>query len=110
MTDGEMEALTRRATRLQHLWSGPFTELPPRHIIRLDLPRRITWLRIVHSKWLLVASYDDEFSTLTCWDISLVVRDSRLPMGEWYLPGPVKSGQIETQENGVVIALGVDSE
>nr|GAT43029.1 predicted protein [Mycena chlorophos] len=76
----------------------------------LYLPQSITWLRLVHSRWLFVASSDDKASKLSCWDLFEVFAGNTLPVAEGFLPGRVKTGKLEVQGHEVVIALGLGPE
>ncbi|KAJ7760687.1 hypothetical protein DFH07DRAFT_957522 [Mycena maculata] len=105
---GTLEALAHRVSRLSVEWE--IGALTPVHDWRLDLPQSITWLRLVAGIWLFVASSDNHISKITCWDLSLVFQGSKEPLAEAYLPGQVKTGEMEMQDSGVVLALGLGSE
>lgn len=82
----------------------------PQTIIRLDLPRTVTWLRLVSSRWLIVASYDTQASVLSCWNIEMALRGEKTPVAECFLPGPVRSAELELQaDGGIVLAISVES-
>jgi hypothetical protein len=106
LTSGEIEALARRTAQLKCCRNSG--ELVPKSVTPLNLPQSVTWLRLVNGRWLLVTSSDLYFSKLTCWDTSLL-RESSEPIAECSLSGPVKSGKVEVQADGVVIALDVES-
>ncbi|KAJ7510506.1 hypothetical protein B0H11DRAFT_1191852 [Mycena galericulata] len=103
-----LEALARRVSRLALRWTtGVFS---PVQDWRLYLPQSITWLRFVAGSWLFVASSDNHNSKISCWDLSLVFQGYREPLVEAYLPGQVKTGKLEVQSSGVVLALGLGPE
>ncbi|KAJ7084032.1 hypothetical protein B0H15DRAFT_849841 [Mycena belliarum] len=79
----------------------------PAEIWRLFLPQSITWLRLVVGNWLFVASSDNHTSKISCWDMSLVFQGYTEPIAEAYLPGQVKTGELEIQNSGIVLALGL---
>jgi hypothetical protein len=106
LSSGEIEALAQRGAQLKGCME--LGELVPKNITPLHLPRSVTWLRLVNGRWLFVASSDPYFSKLTCWDASLIRKLSE-PVTECSLPGPVKSGKVQVQADGVVIALDVES-
>ncbi|KAJ6590932.1 hypothetical protein DFH09DRAFT_190435 [Mycena vulgaris] len=103
-----LEALVRRMSTLSLKWAA--RDLSPVKIWRLYLPQSITWLRLVAGTWLFVASSDDHNSKISCWDLSLVFQGSLEPLAEAYLPGQVKTGKVEVQDSGVVLALGLGAE
>jgi hypothetical protein len=62
----QVEALTRRAKLLSDDWKSGIVK--PQAVVRLDLPRSVTWLRLLCGRWLFVASYDTRASTFSSWD------------------------------------------
>lgn len=111
LDDLEAEALVRRTARLVHLLHTTDTvSFSPKWSTGayIDLSQPVHWLRLVGGRWLLVASSDHSVSNLTCWDISLVTtRGLAEPTAECFLPGPIKTGQVEIQSEAIVIALAV---
>jgi len=103
----QIEALTLRALHLAQDWTHRMVQ--PRSLIRLDLPRCVTWVRIVSARWLFVASSDAFVSSLICWDINAVFKENNVPTAECFFSGPIKTGQIEVQTDGLTIALAVGS-
>ncbi|KAK7017338.1 F-box domain-containing protein [Favolaschia claudopus] len=110
----EASALENLACRVAHLdakWKA--RDLSPVRDYQLCLPpQSITWLRLVAGTWLFVASSDNYVSKLTClffrhWDVHSVFRGHHQPLAEAYLPGQVKTGQLEIQESGIMLALGL---
>lgn len=101
------EALTRRLTVLTHQWNRGVVR--PQSIIRLDLSRSVTWLRLVSGRWLFIASSDARASSFACWDIETVFREVKEPAAECFFSGPVDDGMFEVQHEGIVIALSVGS-
>ncbi|KAJ7161169.1 hypothetical protein C8R46DRAFT_1353790 [Mycena filopes] len=104
-----MESLVVRVSQLARKWQKQ--DLCPVNVWRMDISRSITWLRLVAGNWLFVASSDHDVSKISCWDLSLVFQgytDSE-PIAEAYLPGQVETAQLELQDVGVVLALGVAS-
>ena len=103
----QIEALTLRALHLAHDWARGIVQ--PRSIVHLDLPRCITWVRVVSARWLLVASLDAYVSSLICWDINAVFKGNYKPTAECFFVGPIKTREIEMQPDGLVVALAVES-
>ncbi|KAJ6492777.1 hypothetical protein C8R47DRAFT_1119741 [Mycena vitilis] len=100
-----LEALVRRVAHLDRKWTR--NDLHPADIWRHNLCQSITWLRLVNGSWLFVASSDNYVSKISCWDLSLVFQGSTEPIVEAYLPGKVKTAQVQVQDIGVVLALGL---
>ncbi|KAJ7038935.1 hypothetical protein C8F04DRAFT_331720 [Mycena alexandri] len=100
-----LEALVVRVLRLARRWRN--NDLFPVQVWRLNLCQSITWLRLVAGSWLFVASSDNYVSKITCWDMSLLFQNHMEPIAEAYLPGQVKTAQLEVQDSGLVIALGL---
>lgn len=107
LTAEQVEALTRRAAWLAHSWS--LGVVRPQTIVRLDLPRSVTWLRLISGRWLFVASYDTRTSSISCWDVEMAFRGVKEPVSEFFFSGPVKSAELETQADGIVVAVSVES-
>jgi hypothetical protein len=103
----ELEALTRRAGWLAPNWS--LEVVRPQVIVRLDVPRTVTWLRLILGRWLFVASYDTQSSSLSCWDVGMAFIGEKMPVAECFFSGPMKSAELELQADGIVIALSVES-
>ncbi|KAJ7161171.1 hypothetical protein C8R46DRAFT_1194480 [Mycena filopes] len=100
-----LEALVVRVSQLARRWQKQ--DLCPVDVWRMDISRSITWLRLVAGNWLFVASSDHDVSKISCWDLSLVFQGYTAPIAEAYLPGRVETAQLELQDVGVVLALGV---
>ncbi|KAK7683176.1 hypothetical protein QCA50_013849 [Cerrena zonata] len=121
-----------RDIEAQHLSFAPYwkdistltatqTEKLVSHILQLDLRlsqhrppirrpfyqrRSITWVRTIHSQWLLVASSDDITSVITLWLIdSLLASKSSAPLAEASLPAPVVTGAVDVCGSCVTLAL-----
>ncbi|KII86222.1 hypothetical protein PLICRDRAFT_93683 [Plicaturopsis crispa FD-325 SS-3] len=111
LSSTHLEALTRRLTFSVSIWKRAGETDDPvamGRVVRNDLPRSVTWLRLVYDRWLLVAASDTVSSSLTCWDLSRLMGGDLRPSTECYLPGPVQSGQIDVDSTrGLVVALGV---
>ncbi|KAJ7811564.1 hypothetical protein B0H14DRAFT_2606492 [Mycena olivaceomarginata] len=75
-----------------------------------NLRLSVTWLRLVSVTWLFVASSDNHASKISCWALASVFQGFKEPLAEAYLPGQVKTGKLEVQESGVVLALGLGVE
>ncbi|KAK7017344.1 hypothetical protein R3P38DRAFT_2716808 [Favolaschia claudopus] len=103
-----LETLACRVARLDAKWKA--RDLSPVRDYQLRLPQSITWLRLVAGTWLFVASSDNYISKLTCWDVHSIIRGHHEPLAEAYLPGQVKTGQLEVQDSGIVLALGLGPE
>ncbi|KAF7332394.1 F-box domain-containing protein [Mycena kentingensis (nom. inval.)] len=73
------------------------------------LPHSITWLRLVDARWLFVAFSDESASKLALWDLRWMSEGHPGPIADASLPGRVQTGQVEAQDDGVVIALALDT-
>lgn len=103
-----LESLVRRVSRLTYKWECG--GVSPVNVWRLYLPQSVTWLRLVSGTWLFVASSDDHSSKISCWSLSRIYQGHKEPLAEAYLPGQVKTGKLEVQDSGVVLALGLGAE
>jgi hypothetical protein len=101
----QIEAITIRVARLSRAWDSG--ELAPQCIVRMDLPRSVTWLRLLSARWLLVASSDADTSSFACYDFGGMHSRPAKPVAECFLSGIVQTGEIEMQDDGLIIALGV---
>ncbi|KAJ7108058.1 hypothetical protein C8R43DRAFT_1044313 [Mycena crocata] len=100
-----LEALVLRVARVARQWK--LNDICPVKAWRIHLPQSITWLRLVSGSCLFVASSDNEVSKISCWDLSLMFQGYMNPIAEAYLPGQVKTSQLEVQDEGIVLALGL---
>ncbi|KAJ6578650.1 hypothetical protein DFH09DRAFT_1310634 [Mycena vulgaris] len=105
LSAAELEALVTRVSRLAHRWRSQ--DLCPVKVWRLYLPQSITWLRLISGSWLFVASSDNHVSKISCWDLSLLFQGYPEPIAEAYLPGQVRTAQLEVQDSGIVLAFGL---
>ena len=78
---------------------------PPATVV-LHRTRSVTWVRLLHSQWLLVASSDDVSSSISLWSTgSLLSGGSTEPLAEAFLPAPVSNGATEVEHSSVLIAV-----
>ena len=94
----ELEALTRRALRSA---SASQTAV----VTRLDQGRSINFVRLVHGRYLLVASTKAGESSLALYSLVAIQQKDFEPVARAALPGPVSSGEVEVQSEEVVVAL-----
>jgi hypothetical protein len=102
-----IEAITLRAAHLAVSWNNEI--LKPQSVVRLDMGRSVTWLRLVCARSLFVASSDTVSSSLACWDIATTLKGDKKPIAECFFSGPVRTAAFEVQEEAPVIAVAVDS-
>nr|GAT54755.1 predicted protein [Mycena chlorophos] len=76
----------------------------PRSPIDRSLRKPITWLRLVDGRWVFVAYSNDEISRIACWDLLATQTEA---IAEGFLSGRVESARVETQDNGIVLALAL---
>ncbi|KIJ64534.1 hypothetical protein HYDPIDRAFT_28473 [Hydnomerulius pinastri MD-312] len=110
LSSEQLESIARRAARLESDWYGD--TVAPRSFKQLRIGRSVTWLRLVHARWLIVASSDTQTSALSCWDLAVLTEELTLnnPTAECFLTGPVRSGELRlTSDGGIILAIGVDS-
>lgn len=79
-------------------------------IIPVYQKRSVTWIRLIQSQWLLVASSDDLLSVITLWSVADLLtpsNDTRTspPLAEAYLSAPVIDGAVDLQGSAVIFAL-----
>ncbi|KAK7676987.1 hypothetical protein QCA50_020016 [Cerrena zonata] len=98
-----LETLVVHALRLERRLC--MSETPV--VVPLTQKRSITWVQLVRSEWLLVASSDAGTSVITLWSIPhlLSACDTPVPLAEAFLSAPVKTGCIDAQANTVIFAL-----
>ncbi|KAF7302036.1 F-box domain-containing protein [Mycena indigotica] len=103
-----LEALVFRLTSVANKWARH--DMTPIKSVSLVVPHSITWLRIVDGRYVFVAYSDQKVSVLACWDFWWLQCGDINPIALAFLPGCVDTAQVEMQENGVVLALGLDGE
>jgi hypothetical protein len=103
----QIEAIAVRAARLTRAWDSG--SLVPKRFARVDLPRSVTWLRLVCARWLFVASSDTICSSFACYEIAGALSDNRNPVAECFFAGPVGTADIEIQHGRLVISLAIGS-
>ncbi|KAK7679945.1 hypothetical protein QCA50_016891 [Cerrena zonata] len=98
-----LERLVIHALRLERRFRTSETPV----VIPLTQKRSITWVHLVRSEWLLVASSDAGTSVVTLWSIPhlLSACDTPVPLAEAFLSAPVKTGCIDPEASTVVFAL-----
>lgn len=95
----ELEALAHRALRLDSPCQQPT-------IVRLDSKRSVTWVRLVHGQWLLVASTSSKDShTLGLYSLTHTEEGKPTQLAVTQLPGPVSSGEAQVQRDQLIVAL-----
>lgn len=78
--------------------------------IPLHLTRSVTWVQLIHSQWLLVASSDDISSSICLWSVETLLSGISLePLAEAFLSGPVSNGAVDIDGSFVTIALELRS-
>ena len=104
----QMKALAIHTLRLHHEMTRTCSR-EIRVMQRVDFPKSypITWVRIVHGSWLLIAMSDAESSVLSLYSLqSLLGTRSQDLLAQAFLEGPVLNGLVEVSgEYGIIIAL-----
>ena len=76
-------------------------------------PRPVTWVRMVHGLWVLVACSDALASVLTLRSVRTVLSSSldRPPVAEAeaYFSGPIDGGEVNVEGGTLAIALDIRS-
>jgi len=103
----ETEAVAIHLLRLQRRNFAPVPK-----IIRIDQERPVTWVHLVHGRWLLVATSDKDASCIALWKIADILRDAAhaKPASQAFLPAAVRDGVVDVQDDALVIALSIFSE
>ena len=103
LTSKQVEHLVLHTWRLEQRLShglGPVVDHP------FHQPRSVTWVQLIRSQWLLVASSDDVVSVITLWSVSSLLRSSlSSPLAEAFLPAPVSTGIVDTTGPSIILAL-----
>ncbi|KAK7679974.1 hypothetical protein QCA50_016920 [Cerrena zonata] len=102
LTASQLERLVLHVLRLNHrlrMHSPPIAR-------SLYQRRSVTWVRLVQSQWLLVASSDDVTSIIALWSVSsLFTSKSGAPLAEASLSAPVVTGVVEVIGSSVTLAV-----
>ena len=103
------EVLTRHLLRIQRATASDMISSTR---YTLHQPRSITWVRLIHGLWLLVAASDATTSTLSMWSVQTTLScppGSAAPAAVIYLDGRVNRGEVHVSEEQVLIALEMRS-
>ncbi|KAF7292968.1 hypothetical protein MIND_01196000 [Mycena indigotica] len=79
----------------------------PATLAIFHLTLSVTWVRLIAGNWLFVAASNEFESKLSCYDLS---DRSASGTANAYLPGRVKTGNVEIQNGEIVLALGLGSQ
>ena len=74
-------------------------------VVPLDQIRSVTWVRLIQSQWLLVASSDDVSSAITLWSVPDLLSSNLTPLAEAFLPAPVVHGSVDMEGSYLIFAL-----
>lgn len=96
----ELETLTRRALLSASPSSSPV-------VTRFDQGRSVTWVRLVHGQYVLVAHNKSGESTIALYSVQSIQNGGGkpAPIATATLPGVVSSGEMDVQEDQVVLSL-----
>ncbi|GJE97841.1 F-box protein [Phanerochaete sordida] len=116
LTAAHIEALVKHALCTDTTIRKSY-EMHPFDIAPLHQKRSVTWVKLVHARWLIVASSDASSSVLSVWPIPpLALNDGdRKPLSEMFLSGPVQEGALDIRSDGderakeIIVALDVCS-
>lgn len=100
----QLERLVLHVLRLEHRVSHHLPPVP----YPLHQRRSITWVKLIQSQWLLVASSDDLTSVISLWPVTSVLlprTSAPVPLAEAFLPAPVVTGAVDVVGSSVVLAL-----
>ncbi|KAK7679949.1 hypothetical protein QCA50_016895 [Cerrena zonata] len=103
LDDSLLEGLILHALRLEYRIS---TNHAP-HVVPFYQKRSVSWIRLIRSHWLLVASSDDVTSVITLWSVLALLSSTGTPtpLTEAFLSAPVINGAIDIRESEVIFAL-----
>ncbi|EIW77114.1 hypothetical protein CONPUDRAFT_75918 [Coniophora puteana RWD-64-598 SS2] len=103
----QLELMSSKASTLANdITHGRITA---KSVIRMDVARSVTWIRLVSSRWLFVASSDTSSSSLTLWDVFSPGSDGTSPLAECFLPGPVETGEVCIHNGEFIVAISVET-
>ena len=97
----QLETLVLHASRLRSRTTTRNTPL----VVPFNQVRSVTWVRLIQSQWLLVASSDDVSSAITLWSVPDLLSFNFTPLAEAFLPAPVVNGDVDMQGSYLLFAL-----
>ena len=97
----QLETLVLHASRLRNRIITRRTPL----VVPFNQIRSVTWVRLIQSQWLLVASSDDVSSAITLWSVPDLLSSNLTPLAEAFLPAPVVNGAVDRQGSYLLFAL-----
>lgn len=106
MDEAQTRAIVTHALRLQRSMSQSSDHRQSIYQASIGLSRSVTWIRVISSEWLLVATSNSSCSTLSLYSVASLLRKlSDVPIAEVYLDGPVRDGLVDLHnDKGIVIA------
>ena len=103
------DQLERVVLHVLRLGSRMDNDLSPT-IVKVHRTRSVTWVRLVHSEWCLVASSDDILSSLCLWSIDFLLSGGSVsPQAEAFLSAPVSNGAVEINRNESMSSLNMET-
>lgn len=107
MSAAQTKSIVIHVLRLQRSMSRSNERRRPFHRVSLALSRSVTWIRVISSEWLLVATSNSSCSSLSLYSVvSLSRNGSEDPIAEVYLDGHVHDGLVDLyNDRGIVIAV-----
>ena len=109
-TSRDTEVLALHLRRVQQCATTGLSRMVTRSFHQ---PRPVTWVRMVHGLWVLVACADALASVLTLRSVRTVLSSSldRPPVveAEAYFPGPIDGGEVNVEGSTLAIALDIRS-
>lgn len=104
LTTKQLERIVLHVLRLEYRVSHYYSPIPhPFH-----QRRSVTWVKLIQSQWLVVASSDDLISVISLWSVTSLLSSRSsppTPLTEAFLPAPVITGAIDVDGSCVAIAL-----
>jgi hypothetical protein len=98
LRSSDIEVLTHRAL---HIGSP---SCPPT-VTRFDQGQSVIWLRLIYGQYVLVALANPKENVLALYTLLSIQEKKAEPIARIILPGVVSSGELEVQDDQVVIAL-----
>ncbi|GJE87200.1 hypothetical protein PsYK624_032830 [Phanerochaete sordida] len=100
LSSAQLETLTRHALQSASPSRSPL-------VTRFDQGRSVTWLRLVHGQYVLAAHNKSGESTIALYSVLSIQNGNGKPepIATATLPGVVSSGELDVQEDQVVLSL-----
>ena len=107
----QLETLVVHSLRLRQTLLSQ-SEGPSPSVTPFSQAQSLTWVKLIEGQYILAACSDQNTSALRLWSLRScsASRCTVDLLAEAYLDGPVVTGLVDTQEQGVIVALEIRAE